>query len=136
MKRLLFFFAAISLVIPFLISGLGLAEVGNDCKMYNGKVNIKKVDKRFAGEDVLAVFVLRDDGNIEVKEGPITSFKKPKKNTETPIDQQPPSSKSIDRGEIPLAIEDDISASTVKKGTITTYVGDTCANINGTWYCW
>ncbi len=136
MKRLLFFFAAMSFVTLFIVSGEGLAEVGNDCKVFNGKTNIKKVDKRFAGEDVLAVFVLRADGNIEVMEGPSTSFKKPKKDTEAPMDQQPPSSKLIDRSEIPLAIEDDISAATVKKGTIATYVGDTCAYVNGTYYFW
>lgn len=119
--------------------GIGLAEVnaaGGQCHKDNTKQNIKKVTKDVAGEDALAIFVLKANGDIEVMEGPKISFRKPKKKGEEPIDQQPPSSESIDRDQIPLALEDDISASTVKRGSITTYVGNTCTIINGKEYCW
>lgn len=105
------------------------------CHKDNGKANIKKVTKEVAGEDAIAIFVLKADGSIQVMEGPNKSAKKPKKDGGGLIDEQPASSTD---GPVPQEVKDDFpsNATTVKTGTITTYVGDTCTNVNGTWYCW
>ena len=104
------------------------------CHKDNGKAKMKKVSKEVAGEDVIAIFVLKTDGNIEVMEGPGKSAKKPEKDGGGAMDEQP---KPSTDGPIPQDMKKDFPNSTkVKTGTITTYVGDTCTNVNGTWYCW
>jgi hypothetical protein len=121
--------------------GIGLAEVnaaGGQCHKDNTKQNIKKVTKDVAGEDALAIFVLKANGDIEVMEGPDPkiNFRKPREMQDgqpgAVLDKQPNPSKP---GEVPNDIKHEMSGSP-KVSIIKTYVGDTCANINGTWYCW
>lgn len=104
------------------------------CHKNTSKQKIKKVSEEVAGADAIAIFVLKANGDIEVMEGPGRSAKKPKKDGGGPMDQQPPPSKN---GPVPQEVKDDFPGkTTVKTVTITTYVGDTCTNVNGIWYCW
>lgn len=124
--------------------GIGVAqppeEKVKDCTVKThpqGKTKIKKIHKDF-GEDVLAVLVLKKDGNIEVIEGPgQINFKEPRalKTGKPPldIDEQPPV--SYPSTDIPRNLEDELHG-TYTRGDITTYVGNSCMNVNGRTYCW
>jgi len=127
--------------------GIGLAQPPDEkepnCTVKThpqGKTKIKKLHKDF-GEDVLAVLVLKKDGNIEVMEGPgQINFGEPMTPQDhqagkprPDIDKQPPVS--------PLSTEipDDLTGElpgSFRMGTITTYVGKSCMKVNGITYCW
>lgn len=119
--------------------GLDLAQAKEkDCTVKQhpkGKTKIKKVDEDF-GKGVLAVFVLKADGNIEVMEGPNTDFKEPKKHGGKSKDKEPAPSRPGKPQEIPPDIQQDIKSSSPKIGEILTFVGDTCVRVNGVYYCW
>lgn len=113
-------------------------DAKKQCHQNNGKGKIKKVTEEVAGADAVAIFILKADGSIQVMEGPGKNAKKPKKDGGGPIDQQPNSSTPIEWKDLPDKIKDDFpkGASNIKMATITAYSGDTCTNVNGTWYCW
>lgn len=121
------------------LSGLDLAEAKEkDCTVKQhpkGKTKIKRVDADF-GKDVLAVFVLKADGNIQIMEGPNTDFKEPKKYGGKSMDKEPAPSRPGIPQDIPPDIQQDMQGSQQKIGEIITFVGDTCVRVNGVYYCW
>jgi len=124
--------------------GIGLAqppeEKEKNCTVKThpqGKTKIKKIHKDF-GKDVLAVLVLKADGNIEVLEGPgQINFREPRDVKEgkpgRDVDEQPPA--SYPSTDILPGLEGELHG-TFKRVDITTFVGNSCMNVNGRIYCW
>ena len=128
------------------LSGAGMAQPLNDkepnCTVKThprGKTKIKKLHKDF-GEDVLAVFVLKNNGNIEVMEGHKDAkgneiyFRKPQKAGGTSLDEQPPG--HYLSTDIPIGLEDELKGGAYRRVDITTFVGESCVTVNGLTYCW
>lgn len=124
-------------------SGMSHAQpnvVMKPCHKNTSKQKIKKVSEEVAGADVIAIFVLKSNGDIEVMEGPVRSAKKPGGGA---MDQQPNASKPIPwddlkKDGVPDKVKAEFPDKTkpIKKAEIIAYTGDTCTNVNGTWYCW
>lgn len=120
------------------LSGSGLAQPNSgqpllakekDCTEKphpGGKKNIQKLHKDF-GQDAVAVFVLMNNGEIKVMEGPSTDFDR---------DQQPGQSMVVEKAKLPADVQSHIKKGSAKVASITTYSGDTCVRVNGILYCW
>ena len=100
-----------------------------------GKTKVKRIDADF-GEDVLALFVLKADGNIQIMEAPNTDFKAPKKYGGRSMDKEPAPSRPGMPQNIPPDIQQDMQSPQQKIGEIITFVGNTCARGNGVYYSW